>query len=267
MAVRSRRAAGARPERSAVPPAADAPTSTPAAAPVRSDWSVFLRVMTVAQAVLLLGVAAALTDVEAAAVGAGYLVALLLLRWRSGLLGRLLVGLLSLNVLGWMLLGAVTNLATRQGVGAVAVPALLTATSLLALAAAVVTLRPAARVGRSSVPTALGALAAVVVAAAVAVPLLRDAAPAVDADVSLVAADVRFSATEMRAAPGEVTVEVRNQDLFWHTFTIEELDVDLAVPVKGRRAVTFEAPAGTYTFFCRIPGHETLMSGTLAVRR
>lgn len=40
------------------------------------------------------------------------------------------------------------------------------------------------------------------------------------------AADVRFSSTELRHEPGQVTVTFDNRDLFWHTFTIDELDVD-----------------------------------------
>jgi plastocyanin len=37
-------------------------------------------------------------------------------------------------------------------------------------------------------------------------------------------------------------------------------------PVGRLRSVTFEAEPGTYTYYCRIPGHATLgMRGTLRV--
>jgi plastocyanin len=42
--------------------------------------------------------------------------------------------------------------------------------------------------------------------------------------------------------------------------------VDVRSPVGRLRAVTFEAKPGTYTYYCRIPGHATLgMRGTLRV--
>jgi hypothetical protein len=51
------------------------------------------------------------------------------------------------------------------------------------------------------------------------------------ADAALVADNVAFSISDLSIAAGEVTVSLANQDLFWHTFTIESLEVDLAVPV------------------------------------
>jgi plastocyanin len=64
-----------------------------------------------------------------------------------------------------------------------------------------------------------------------------------------------------------VTVSLANHDLFWHTFTIERLGVNLDVPVGGTRTVTFTAAAGTYKFICTIPGHAAAgMRGTLIVR-
>ena len=60
---------------------------------------------------------------------------------------------------------------------------------------------------------------------------------------------------------------VRNRDLFWHTFTIDALGVDVTAPVGRLRSVTFEARPGTYSYYCRIPGHATLgMRGTITVR-
>ncbi|MEA2646793.1 MAG: hypothetical protein QOE92_1876, partial [Chloroflexota bacterium] len=77
----------------------------------------------------------------------------------------------------------------------------------------------------------------------------------------------RFSATELAASPGQVTIEVTNEDLFWHTLTIERLGVDIRVPVKAHRSATFDVTPGTYTYRCAIPGHESIgMRGTLTVR-
>jgi plastocyanin len=63
-----------------------------------------------------------------------------------------------------------------------------------------------------------------------------------------------------------VTVAVRNRDLFWHTFTIDRLGVDVRAPVGSLRTASFEAEPGTYSYYCRIPGHAALgMRGTLTV--
>lgn len=85
-------------------------------------------------------------------------------------------------------------------------------------------------------------------------------------DIRLVSENVAFSQSELTAPAGRVTVELSNRDLFWHTFTIDELGVDLLVPVHGQRSESFAAPPGTYRFVCRIPGHVAAgMEGTLTV--
>lgn len=228
-------------------------------------WPRFLRGVTTAQALVLLGVAGWLTDLEAGAIAVGFVVGLALLRFRTGLSGRVLLTLLNLDVLAWMALGLTTNLATRQGGVAVALPAALTATSVLGLVAAIVTLSAAARTRMSKTPAMLGMAGLVAVATALVVGVVTAGSTAGAGDLSITAADVRFSSTELTHEPGQVTVTFDNRDLFWHTFTIDELDVDLAVPVKGERTVTFVAAPGSYTYYCRIPGHEALMSGTLVI--
>lgn len=76
-----------------------------------------------------------------------------------------------------------------------------------------------------------------------------------------------FSTTELSANAGQVTVVVDNHDVWWHTFTIDELDVDLRIPSSGKRQVSFTAAPGVYRFYCAIPGHTPLgMVGTLTVR-
>jgi len=62
-------------------------------------------------------------------------------------------------------------------------------------------------------------------------------------------------------------VNVDNRDVWWHTFTIDALHVDVQVPSSGKRNVTFNAAPGTYTFYCAVPGHAALgMKGTLTVK-
>jgi hypothetical protein len=47
-----------------------------------------------------------------------------------------------------------------------------------------------------------------------------------------------FSTTSLTTPRGQVTVVLTNHDLFWHTFTIDELHVDLEAPMGGTREVT-----------------------------
>src|SRR5437764_533835 len=64
-----------------------------------------------------------------------------------------------------------------------------------------------------------------------------------------------------------LTVDFVNNDLFWHTFTVTQLGVDIRLPVKGNQRLSFNAAPGTYEFFCAIPGHKGIgMRGTLVIR-
>lgn len=237
---------------------------------VHSAWERLLQVTAVAEGVALLGVAAILGDVEAAVVAAGFAVGMALLHLRSGLLGRILLALAATNVLVWMSMATFSILAGGDGATALLIPALLTVLSLTTLVAAL-----GASAGRrwtaASTPAPLvvaggaaGLFAVLLILGAVAPGGSQRAAQAGDLAVST--ANLRFTETELIAEGAQVGVVVENEDLFWHTFTIDELSVDLPVPVNGERRVTFDATPGTYTYYCRVPGHETLMRGTLTVR-
>ena len=58
-------------------------------------------------------------------------------------------------------------------------------------------------------------------------------------------------------------MHVTNLDGTRHTFTIDELGVDLSVPPNSEGRVTFTAEPGTYRFYCR--PHEVDMEGSLVV--
>ena len=49
-----------------------------------------------------------------------------------------------------------------------------------------------------------------------------------------------------------------------HTFTIEELGVDLEVPAHKAGRIDIDAAPGIYQFVCSVPGHEA-MTGTLII--
>ena len=117
-------------------------------------------------------------------------------------------------------------------------------------------------------PRALGlATAAVLVVASVvsvgAALMLEDDA-SLPGDEVMAASDVEFTKTEIRVSAGDVGVFIDNEDPIRHTFTIEELDVDLELPANTARRIDFQAGPGTYEFICAVDGHED-MKGTLVV--
>jgi plastocyanin len=233
----------------------------------RWSWARQLRWVGLAGFLSMGLVGVALVDLEAMAVALGFGVSLFLLRRGRGRAGAVGLALVSAVTLFFLLPAALTNLTSAAGLVAVAVPALLSTVALVTLGSAL-----AWRTGRASEGSA-GTRVLLVVAAALGAGLvgasvlaggeLPEAAPA---DIRLVSENVAFSESELTAPAGTVTVELSNKDLFWHTFTIDELGVDLLVPVQGRRSASFAAAPGTYRFVCRVPGHVGAgMEGTLTV--
>jgi plastocyanin len=217
-------------------------------------------------ALLMLAVGVYLTDLEAIAIGVGLLIGAFLLRWRSGLLGRLALFVLFADVAAWMVPAAVTNVAHGEDLVAVAAPLAVGSAAVLGLIAVVVLLVARSKADAGAGPlAALAVLVVVVGVVASQVGLFGDPVEAQRGDIAVRMKDVRFVPEDIRG-DGTVTVVVENDDLFWHTFTIEDLDVDVRVPVKGTRRVTFDAEPGTYEITCAIPGHTAAgMEGTLVV--
>lgn len=89
-----------------------------------------------------------------------------------------------------------------------------------------------------------------------------ESAVAQPGDVEVVTADFEFDPTELEAEEGEVGVLVTNNDNVAHSFTIDELDVDLSIEGGLSRRVTFRAESGEYDFYC-VPHPD--MKGTLVV--
>jgi nitrite reductase (NO-forming) len=77
-----------------------------------------------------------------------------------------------------------------------------------------------------------------------------------------------FDQAELRAKVGQtVALRLENSDTQTHSFDIDALDVHVPMPSSMSVLTLFTPSApGTYTFYCRIPGHrEAGMVGTLAV--
>ena len=80
---------------------------------------------------------------------------------------------------------------------------------------------------------------------------------------------LRFSASELTAKAGAVTIAMSNPSPLPHNVAIKGNGVDEkgeVVGTGGTSSVTAELGAGTYTFYCSVPGHEAGgMTGTLTV--
>jgi uncharacterized cupredoxin-like copper-binding protein len=95
-----------------------------------------------------------------------------------------------------------------------------------------------------------------------------EAAPPAATKVQIEASEYAFAPNTANAkagAPLEVTLV--NKGIVEHDFVIDELNVRvLAVVGREGQGTIAAPPAGTYTFYCSIPGHrEQGMTGTLTV--
>ena len=234
-------------------------------------WRRLTVVAALANAVVLFGYGLTRGDREALVYALVMLVGIGLLRVGSGVLGLLVLAALFVNIGFWMFPAANGNAMYRVGQAELVVPASLVAFSLAGFIGAVaglVHLRDPAAGRGAAAPT--GIIAVVFVFASLGLVWgMTDAESQVvpEGALEVQTTNVAYVPDTLRAAGGEVTVAVRNRDLFWHTFTIDALGVDVTAPVGRLRTVTFEARPGTYSYYCRIPGHATLgMRGRLTVR-
>ena len=233
-------------------------------------WRRLAVVAALADAVVLFGYGLTRGDRETLGFAVVMLVGLGLLRVGRGLLGLLVLAALFLDIQFWMFPAANGNATYRVGLVDLLIPASLVAFSLAGLIgslAAIIHLRDPAAGRAAAAPT--GILAVVFVFASLGlVWAMSDAAAQVvpAGAVELQTVNIAYVPDSLQARAGKVTVAVRNRDLFWHTFTIDALKVDVRAPVGRLQSATFEAKPGTYTYYCRIPGHVTLgMRGTLTV--
>ena len=81
---------------------------------------------------------------------------------------------------------------------------------------------------------------------------------------------LEYDTTELSAKAGKVTVDFKNPSAIPHNVVIEQNGKELAgfEPIaSGEESETADLKAGTYTFFCSVPGHrEAGMEGTLTVK-
>ncbi len=86
-------------------------------------------------------------------------------------------------------------------------------------------------------------------------------APA-DSVITVQAIDVAFDKASLGAEAGStVEIEFSNDDVLTHTFTVDEIEVDLELPSGESGTVQFTFPDESFEFYCRF--HPTQMRGTL----
>lgn len=120
---------------------------------------------------------------------------------------------------------------------------------------------------RSTTARVIGIIALVLVVAAAGVSLAAstgvESEAAKPGDIEVRTEDFVFYPKQLDAESGEISVHIKNEDSGLHTFTIDGLGVDVAIPGGKERRVTFRAEPGTYRFYCR--PHAPDMDGKLAV--
>ncbi len=110
--------------------------------------------------------------------------------------------------------------------------------------------------------------------AAVASPATSpEASPAADAGAA--AAEVTVTAIDINWIEKELTITantdtrfvITNQGAAGHNFSIDELGVSVDIAPGDTAEVTINAPAGTYEYYCNVPGHAAAgQVGTLTVQ-
>jgi plastocyanin len=85
--------------------------------------------------------------------------------------------------------------------------------------------------------------------------------------VTIEAGDLYFDPEQASASAGTVEFELVNVGAVEHDLVIEEAgDTEVVFADAGETATgSIELEAGTYTYYCSIPGHRAAMEGTLEV--
>ncbi|MDP1794967.1 MAG: cupredoxin domain-containing protein [Acidimicrobiales bacterium] len=234
----------------------------------RSVWAQVVRVSAAVSACVALGRGLVVVDRESIAIGVALLVATGLTFAAPAIvrrLGWLGVAALFVNQGVWMVGATIALTSAAPSTMGAAVPAVLSVAAVTGLAASLAHVRALA--DRAAMPVGLGAVA-IAIALTIAVPIAgADALGAQTDDIRIATRDLEFAPKQLRAPAGDIGVIVTNDDLFWHTFTVNKFNANVNVATGGRKRLVLDNVApGTYEFVCAIPGHEGAgMTGMLVV--
>ena len=231
-------------------------------------WFDAVRVLAVAEAVALLAAGLPRLDREPLALAVVFLIAVWTLRFWGGVPATIALGLLFIDVIFFTATAAISNITHGESLSAVLLPLAITVLSVLGVSAAACAIMFRHHALDWTLFRVLAAACAVLVLAATAGSVFRPTYLSLGGSraIDLRIHNAAYSANRLRAGGRSVSIALVNDDLFWHSFTIDALKVDALVPVDGHRVLDFSAAPGTYTFYCRIPGHRQAgMVGTLTI--
>lgn len=94
-----------------------------------------------------------------------------------------------------------------------------------------------------------------------------EAAAAADGSIAIEAGDLYFDPESITAEAGEIEFTLENTGGVEHDLVIEEAGDEQVVHADPGETATgsITLEAGTYTYYCQVPGHRTSMEGTLEV--
>lgn len=85
-------------------------------------------------------------------------------------------------------------------------------------------------------------------------------------EVTVTAHDIYFDPDEIHVKAGKVKFVLPNEGAAEHDFSIDDLAIQVNMPAGTTQTVEADIPAGTYEYYCNIPGHKDAgMVGTLVV--
>lgn len=86
-------------------------------------------------------------------------------------------------------------------------------------------------------------------------------------EITVTAHDIYFDPAEITAKAGNAKFILPNEGAAPHDFSIDELSIQVDMPAGETQTIEVELPAGTYQYYCNVPGHkEAGMVGTLVVQ-
>jgi plastocyanin len=192
---------------------------------------------------------------------------LLMIRWPR--VGALWLGVCSLGLLVFSIPFLAEALVRPESLADFIPLSIYTLSTVVGTVAAIPSFRQASAPDAPSRPArtiAILAGALIVVAAVVSVVAFAgiESEPARSGDILVVTEDIEFHPARIHGGGREISVHVANRDDTRHTFTIDELGVDLNLPPNSEQRISFAADPGTYRFYCR--PHTPGMEGELVVR-
>jgi uncharacterized cupredoxin-like copper-binding protein len=85
-------------------------------------------------------------------------------------------------------------------------------------------------------------------------------------EITVTAHDIYFDPAELHVKAGKVKFVLPNEGAAEHDFSIDDLGIQVNMPAGATQTLEADLPAGTYEYYCNIPGHKDAgMIGTLVV--